>query len=182
MTWQQGTVVVPTAEPETAEAETTGSGSSSSSSDAKPANPMGAWEKARAKNKDTAVETIDKIAEGVDGNQLMVLFVYTESEDRKFARATEASKTFEAEVLGSFDVATALQGTRNVRLNGEELSREVKKTYGIANGAPQIILIDPTGKVLFKGNAGTSAAVLVKMIESAREHVDKLVAKRDEAK
>ena len=142
---------------------------------------MGAWARVRDRNR-ADDELIDKIDEGVDGNQLMVLFVYTASEERKFARTTEASKKFEAEVLGSLGVAKALQGTRNVRLNGEELSRDIRKTYGISSGAPQVILIDPNGKVLYKGNAGTNSDTLTKMIESAKEHVDKLVAKRDESK
>ncbi|MGE0433911.1 MAG: hypothetical protein AB7K09_10565 [Planctomycetota bacterium] len=143
-------------------------------------DPMAAL--ARAAKKRAAEidpEVIDKVEDAVEGDKLIVLFVYSSSEDRKFARSTEASKKFETEVLGQFDVATALQDTTNVKLNGEELSKEIRKKYSIAAGAPQLLLIDPTGKVLAKFNANASAETVVKMIESAKEHTAKLVAKRD---
>ena len=146
-------------------------------------DPMAALARARAaRAAEQPEEIVGSVEDAKEGDKLIVLFIYTSSEDRKFARATEASKKFEEEVLGSFEVATALQDTTNIKLNGEELSRDLRKLYGISTGAPQIILIDPNGKALQRFNANASPETVAKTLEAAKDHVAKLVAKRDASK
>lgn len=146
-------------------------------------DPMAALARARrARAAELPAEIVDKVEDAQAGDKLIVLFIYTSSEDRKFLRATEASKKFESDVLGSFDVATALQDTTNVKLNGEELSKEIRKQYGISTGAPQLILIDPNGKPIQRFNANATPETIAETIAAAKEYVAKLVAKRDSEK
>ena len=61
------------------------------------------------------------------------------------------------------EVADAIKNAKEGDFQGaEKRFKEIKKTYKIANGAPQVLLIDPEGKVLYRGNASTSADTLTK--------------------
>lgn len=124
-------------------------------------------------------ESITQVDEAKSGDKLIVLFVYSDSEERKHARATAKSKAFVEKVLGTYGVATALQGCATIRVDGTKLSRDIRTAYKLSTAIPQVLLMDINGKVLFKATISTTKENLAKMITAAKLRVAKIVADRD---
>ncbi|MCA8911182.1 MAG: hypothetical protein KDB82_05735 [Planctomycetes bacterium] len=110
-------------------------------------------------------EVIDRIEAARGQGKLIVLYAF----DRDDARCTE----FERDVLDDADVGKLLDecATVGVQLT-DELSRDLKKRYGIGSRAPSVVILNPDGSEVWSGKPG-SAKALVKKLESARENLSK---------
>ncbi len=143
------------------------------------ANAEGAYERARARRRSQQDAVLDAVDAASGSSQLVVLYVYTNSDERKYRSAREASANFARAIIGNFQVATELQGCVCIRVELSDLSRDVRRKYGISNGAPQLMAFDAKGKKLFRVTRSNNAPAVAQMLKSAKEHNIKVVARMD---
>lgn len=131
-----------------------------------------------AANRET--EEIAQFEDAVAQRAVVVLYVYCGSTERKYERAVEECSEFEADVLGQYDVTAAMQDTINLRMDGCDLSKDIRKEYKLSkNRFPQLMIYDFEGKKLASFSSNVSPEVLVEYLTAAKEHVEQLAAKLD---
>ncbi|MGE0434985.1 MAG: hypothetical protein AB7K09_22210 [Planctomycetota bacterium] len=108
-------------------------------------------------------------------NKLIVVFVYTASEDARHARLIEACKAFEQNVVRALEVSQQLaDGCECIRVDIDTASREVRKEYSLSR-APEVLIFDATGKRLAR-YSGADSTALAKLIEAAKSRNEKVIA------
>ncbi len=87
---------------------------------------------------------IDALEEAKEGSKPIVLYIATESDERRFARAREACENLESCLFGNHGVATMMnEDFAQIRVNIEDLDRLTLRHYSIRGGvAPQVIVMD----------------------------------------
>ena len=116
------------------------------------------------------------IAEFEDaGDRPIVLWVYTNSIERRYNRAREASNTFFEEVLNT-PVATAeLAGCLCLKIEGVDLDRDLCREYNIRrNSYPQLLIYDHEGDHLYRLGRCTAENV-AQAIQQAKERVERMI-------
>lgn len=125
---------------------------------------------ANRNRRNVVAHVLDALENAKKESKVVVLYVYTQSDERRMARAVEACAQFEQNVLNTLLVAQELQECTCVRVAYESLTDEMRREYGLLSSAPQIVVYDFTGRRLHRGSASESAANLANRLKAAKEH------------
>ncbi|MCL4731915.1 MAG: right-handed parallel beta-helix repeat-containing protein, partial [Planctomycetes bacterium] len=109
-------------------------------------------------------QRIEAIDAALNQGRPVVLYLY---------KATEkAAEKFERETLEDAAVNEQLDHATGIRINVDDLSRDLKKKYGLGSKPPAIIILKPDGTPVWDA-AGPTAKQLAKQLQAARGEVDK---------
>ena len=123
---------------------------------------------------------LDRVEQAREGRRPVLLYVGTNSDDRRFERARAACLEMEETLWKDFDVATLTLRFELVYVDVTNLNRDVMRKYGItANAAPQVIIYDFQLRSLWRSSGAPSADQLKAQLERALAHCEALAARVD---
>src|SRR5690606_17621108 len=84
---------------------------------------------------------LDAMERATESRKPVVLYVSTQSDDRRYARARELCGELERTLFGDYRTATVMQDFTLVRVNLEDLETQTIRRYGITpRVAPQLLI------------------------------------------